>query len=194
VTELVTRPLTRDRWTDLERLFGPNGAYSNCWCTFQRQTGREFSAGCERRGAGNRALLRRLAEAGDEPGLIGYLGNEPVGWVSVGPRTGFGRILRSPITRLTADEAADEHVWSVVCFWMPRARRGQGIGRALLAAAVEHARSRGAAVIEGYPVDTHGGRIPNSDAFTGTLDLFRAAGFTPVSERIPGRPLVRREL
>jgi GNAT superfamily N-acetyltransferase len=194
MTGLVVRPLTPDRWTDLERLFGPNGAYSNCWCTFQRQTGREFSAGCERRGAGNRALLRELTEGGGEPGLIGYLGDEPAGWVSVGPRTGFGRILRSPITHLPPDERADASVWAVVCFWMPRVRRGQGIGRALLAAAVKHARLRGAAIIEGYPVDTHGRRIPTSDAFTGTLDLFRDAGFVRVSERVQGRPLVRLEL
>lgn len=194
MTELVTRPLTPERWPDIERLFGPNGAYSNCWCTFQRQTGREFSAGCERRGAGNRALLRELTEDGGEPGLIGYLDDEPAGWVSVGPRTGFGRILRSPITHLAPDERADASVWAVVCFWMPRARRGQGIGRALLAAAVDHARLRGAAVLEGYPVDTRGRRIPTSDAFTGTLDLFRDAGFARVSERVQGRPLVRLEL
>lgn len=193
MTSLLARPLTPDRWPDLERLFGPNGAYSNCWCTFQRQTGREFAAGCERRGAGNRALLRALTGRDEAPGLIGYQGEEPVGWVSVGPRTEFGRILRSPITRLSADEAADPDVWSVVCFWMPRDRRGQGIGRALLAAAVDHARGRGARSIEGYPVDTHGGRIPNSEAFTGTLDLFRGAGFRAISERVPGRPLVRRE-
>jgi len=194
VTDLVARPLTPERWPDLERLFGSNGAYANCWCTFQRQTGREFSAGCARGGAGNRALLHSLTDAGRVPGLIGYQGDEPVGWVSVGPRTEFGRTLRSPITRLAADEAADAAVWSVVCFWMPRGRRGQGIGRALLAAAVRHARERGAAAVEGYPVDTRGKRIPNSSAFTGTLDLFRSAGFSRISERVDGRPLVRLEL
>ncbi|CRK59775.1 hypothetical protein [Alloactinosynnema sp. L-07] len=26
--------LTERRWPALERLFGPNGAQSGCWCTF----------------------------------------------------------------------------------------------------------------------------------------------------------------
>ncbi len=174
---LVAHPLTPDRWADLERLFGPNGAYSNCWCAFQRVSGREFSAGCADRGAGNRALLRALTDEGRRPGLIGYVDGEPVGWVSVGPRTEFGRILRSPIARLSPEEKMDGSVWSVVCFFIPRGRRGHGIGQALLAEAVRHARAGGARLLEGYPVDTAGQRVQSSSAYTGTVELFRRAGF-----------------
>jgi GNAT superfamily N-acetyltransferase len=194
VAELVAHPLTPERWPDLERLFGPSGAYSNCWCAFQRVTGREFSAGCANRGAGNRALLRRLTEDGSRPGLIAYRDGEPVGWVSVGPRPEFGRILRSPITRLAPDEAADPSVWSVVCFFIPRDHRGRGLGRALLDQALRHARRGGASVLEGYPVDTGGERVQASSAFTGTLALFRDAGFEVVDERVERRPVVRLEL
>lgn len=191
---LVAHPLTPDRWPDLERLFGPSGAYSNCWCAFQRVTGREFSAGCAKGGAGNRALLRRLTMAGGRPGLIGYRDGEPVGWVSVGPRPEFGRILRSPITRLAPDEATDASVWSVVCFFIPRPHRGSGVGRALLDHAVRHARRAGASVLEAYPVDTGAARPQASSVFTGTLALFRAAGFEVVSERVERRPVVRLSL
>jgi GNAT superfamily N-acetyltransferase len=190
VSAVEVHPLTPERWPDLERLFGPSGAYSNCWCTFQRQTGREFAAGCENRGAGNRALLRALTDGGSPPGLIAYRDGVPVGWVSVGPRTEFGRILRSPITHLTPVEAANPTTWAIVCFWMPRAERGKGLGRTLLRAAIGHARSSGAMRLEGYPVDTHGARIPDGNAFTGTLDLFAGEGFASVSERVTGRPLV----
>ncbi|HEX6127534.1 MAG TPA: GNAT family N-acetyltransferase [Candidatus Limnocylindria bacterium] len=191
---LVAHPLTAERWPDLERLFGPSGAYSNCWCTFQRVTGREFSAGCRNRGAGNRSLLRRLTDDRRRPGLIGYRDGEPVGWISLGPRPEFGRILRSPITRLNPDQAADESVWSIVCFFIPRAYRGTGVGRALLQRAVAHARSSGASVLEAYPLDTRGARVPSSTAFTGTLDLFVSGGFQVVAERVPGRPVVRLAL
>ncbi|HEX2194446.1 MAG TPA: GNAT family N-acetyltransferase [Candidatus Limnocylindria bacterium] len=191
---LVARPLTPTRWQDLERLFGANGAYANCWCTFQRVTGREFSAGCANRGAGNRALLRRLTDEGRRPGLIGYRGGEPVGWVSVGPRPEFGRIVRSPITRLAPAERDDASVWSVVCFYIPRQHRRQGVGTALLDAAVRYARSRGAATLEAYPVDTRGSRIPSNQAYTGTVDLFRRAGFRRAGARLPHRPLMRLEL
>jgi len=191
---LAVHPLTRERWPDLLRLFGPSGAYSNCWCAFQRVTGREFSAGCGDRGAGNRALLRRLTDQGRTPGLIGYRGGEPVGWVSVGPRPEFGRIVRSPITRLDAEEAADASVWSVVCFYIPRAHRGAGVGRELLAGAIEHARRSGASSVEGYPIDTRGARAQGSTVFTGTLQFFLDAGFEVAAERLARRPVVRRRL
>lgn len=192
--DLETQPLTPDRWPDLERLFGPSGAYSNCWCAFQRVSGREFSAGCTNRGAGNRALLRRLTEDGGRPGLIGYRDGEPVGWVSVGPRPEFGRIVRSPIVRLSPDEAADGSVWSVACFFIPRAHRGSGVGRTLLDHAVRHARDADASVLEGYPVDTAGSRAQASSVFTGTLDLFLRAGFEVVGRRMERRPVVRLSL
>lgn len=191
---LQAHPLSPDRWADLERLFGPNGAYSNCWCTYQRVTGREFSAGCRNQGEGNRALLRSLTDAGRRPGLIGYRGGEPVGWVSVGPRIEFGRILRSPVTRVSREEAADGSVWSVVCFFIPRPHRAQGVGAGLLERAVAHARAGGARALEAYPVDTAGRRAPSSSVYTGTLPLFARAGFVKVAEHVAGRPVVRLEL
>lgn len=194
IADLEVQPLGPERWPDLERLFGPNGAYSNCWCAFQRVSGREFSAGCANRGAGNRALLQRLTEDGGRPGLIGYRDGQPVGWVSVGPRPEFGRIVRSPIVRVSPDEAEDASVWSVACFFIPRAHRGSGVGRALLDHAVRHAREAGASVLEGYPVDTAGTRAQASSVFTGTLDLFRGAGFAVVARRVERRPVVRLSL
>lgn len=191
---LEVHPLTPYRWGDLERLFGPNGAYSNCWCAFQRVSGREFGAGCANRGEGNRALLHRLTDEGRRPGLIAYRDGEPVGWVSVGSRVEFGRMLRSPILRLSREEAADASVFSVVCFYLPRPNRGQGIGPVLLEAAVAFARASGARAVEGYPVDTQGRRIASSSAFTGTREMFERAGFRVVHERIEARPLMRREL
>ncbi len=192
--ELIVLPLTDERWEDLEALFGPSGAYSNCWCAFQRVRGREFSAGCTDRGAGNRALLRSLVTEGRRPGLLAYRDRRPVGWVSAGPRPEFGRILRSPITRLDATAAADQSVWSIACFFIPTEHRGQGVASALLNAAVARARDASAVAIEGYPVDTRGERRQSSSLFTGTLDLFLRLSFAKVAERRPGRPVVRREL
>ncbi len=191
---IVVHALTASRWPDLERLFGPNGAYSNCWCAWQRVSGREFSAGCANRGAGNRELLHGLAMSGGQPGLIAYQQEGPIGWVSAAPRSEFGRILRSPVTRLTAAEAADSTVWSVACFFIPTAHRGQGVASVLLEAAISRAREASALAIEGYPVDTRGERRQSSSLFTGTLDLFLRFGFARVAEWRPGRPVVRLEL
>ena len=55
--QLAGRRHRRDQ-PDLERLFGPSGAYSGCWCMFFRQTSREFAAGA---GEPNRAAMPRNA-------------------------------------------------------------------------------------------------------------------------------------
>lgn len=189
---LRVEPVTPDRWDDLLRLFGPNGAYSNCWCSFFRQTGREFSAGCTNRGAGNRSLLRTLVRDGRVPGLLAYRDDEPVGWVSVAPRTEFGRVLRSPITKLPPDAGDEGTTWSIVCLYVPRANRRQGVARALIAGAVDWARAQGATTLEGYPYDTRGQRHDSASLYVGTVDLFAASGFVEIARRIESRPVMER--
>jgi len=191
------RPATPDRWRELAAFFGPSGAYSGCWCTYWRRTSTEFDAGCRDGAKGNRAVLRRLTAGRRVPGLIGYDEEQPVGWVSLSPRPEFGRLLRSRNLRPGPDEDPDDtSVWSLVCFWVPRGRRGDGVGTALLAAAVEHARRGGARLLEAYPVDVSD-RVPAAEAYTGTVAMFRRAGFTEAPDRQPAsgrRVVVRLEL
>ena len=189
-------PVTADRWADLVNLFGPSGASDNCWCTWWRQTGAEFTRGIERRGAGNRELMDGVVAHGRRPGLMAYRNGQAVGWISVAPRPDYGRVIRSPSLGpgRRSPEAADPLVWSVVCFWMPRRERGKGVAMALLRAAVDHARAGGARVLEAYPVDTGTERRPQSSVFTGTLAMFERVGFTEVERRTEGRPIVRLDL
>jgi GNAT superfamily N-acetyltransferase len=135
--------------------------------------------------------MQRVVEAGSEPGLLAYREGQAVGWISVAPRPQYGRILRSRRIGPVPDEASDESVWSVVCFWIPRGERGKGIASELLKAGVAHARERGATMLEAYPVDTAGGRKPSANLFTGTLAMFRRAGFRE-AERPRGAQLVVR--
>ena len=185
------RAVTADRWEDLAAFFGPSGAFAHCWCTWWRQTSAEFSQGIEDMGASNRAFMQSLVEAGTEPGLLAYRDGQPVGWTSVAPRPQYGRIIRSRRIGPDPEEAADERIWSVVCFWIPRRERGKGVANALLKAAVEHARSRGATSLEAYPVDAAGGRQPSANLFTGTLTMFQRASFREV-DRPRGAQMVMR--
>lgn len=188
---LDIRPVTADRWEDLAAFFGPSGAFAHCWCTWWRQTAAEFSQGEAEGGDGNRALMHEIVEAGSEPGLLAYRDGQPVGWTSVAPRPQYGRILRSRRIGPAPGEEADEHIWSVVCFWIPRRERGKGVANALLKAAVDQARARGATTLEAYPVDTAGGRRPSANLFTGTLSMFQRAGFHEV-DRPRGAQMVMR--
>lgn len=183
------RPVTADRWDDLRAFFGPSGAYSGCWCTFWRIPRRDFEEGCRGGAAGNRTVMRRLTGEGSVPGLLAYDADQPVGWVTVGPRQAYPVLGRSPTLKPTDPD--EPGVWLVPCFWVPRAWRGKGVATALLAAAVEYAGARGAAVVEGYPVQVDG-QLPPADAYTGTTRLFRRAGFR-VHRRPPrGRRVVMR--
>lgn len=177
-------PATPERWGDLVKLFGPKGAYAGCWCMWFRLTNAQFERGS---GQGNRRRLKRLVDDGREPGLLAYLDGEPVGWVSVAPREEYGRVERSP----TLKRVDDRPVWSIVCFYIDRKRRGEGIGAALLDAAVDHAARRGARLVEGYPEIPRTDRMPSYLAYTGVLSMFERAGFHQAARR-GARPIMRR--
>ncbi len=137
----------------------------------------------------NRAELRALVDAGEPPGLIGYLGRKPVGWVSLGPREDFAKLQRSPVMK----PVDDQRVWSIVCFVVPGEHRGQGIARALLGGAIAYAKKRGARLLEAYPVDKPD-RASDESMWFGAKSMYDAAGFKEVARRKPQRPVVRLQL
>jgi GNAT superfamily N-acetyltransferase len=190
--DLTVRPLTADRWADLEALFAARGcgAARRCWCMFYRRTGRAPAlSGGRARASANRAALKALAGSDRPPGLIAYRDKTPVGWVSLGPREDFARLQRSSVMK-PVDHTP---VWSIVCFVVPAERRGQGIARELLEGAIAYARRRGARMLEAYPVDRSGYSSDESMWF-GAKSMYDHAGFREVARRSPHRPLVRRPI
>jgi GNAT superfamily N-acetyltransferase len=140
-----------------------------------------------RKGEGNRRALRRIVEAGDTPGLLAYVGREPVAWCAVAPREAFRTLERSRVlARLD-----DAPVWSVVCLFVAKGHRGRGITERLLRAAVDHVRRRGGKTLEGYPVDPGERQIPPVFAWTGLASAFRKAGFVEAGRRSATRPIMR---
>ena len=186
MSSLVVKPVTPARWDDLERLFGPNGAYSGCWCMFFRQTSAEYAANS---GDANRDVLRSLVQRRKVPGLIAYVDGDPAGWVSVAPREQFGRVERSPLFKR---DTVERGVWSIVCFFVHRSHRKRGVASALVTSAVEYAVAKGASSVEGYPFDpNHKSKWSSAEAYIGTVDMFSACGFEEVSRPKPARPLMR---
>jgi len=189
MTQYVVKPVTKDRWDDLVELFGPSGAYSGCWCMFPRLTGAEFSANGNK---GNKAAMKKIVARNEVPGLLAYAAGKPVGWISVGPRPVFGRIERSPLFKAVDDQP----VWSVVCFFIHRDFRNQGVGKSLLQAAADYARSKGARLLEAYPIDTKGKHWEHGEAsiFMGTQTIFERAGYKVVARRKERRPMMHKKL
>lgn len=182
-------PVSADRWDDLETLFGPNGAYSNCWCTWFLLSSRQWDdAGA----AGRRELLAGQVAEGREPGLLAYDGDEPVGWCAVGPRERYARFT-SPRARVYK-AVDDEPSWVVSCFFIRKDRRGTGVASALLEAAVAHAAEHGATVVEGYPIDRETTTEHSAASlYVGTRSMFATTGFTEAA-RHEGRPVMRRRV
>ncbi len=132
--------------------------------------------------------MRGIVHGGTVPGLVGYVDGVPAGWVSVAPREQFPVLERSRVSKRVDDEA----VWSVVCFFVARPRRRQGISIRLLDAAVEYAFSQGAGIVEGYPVEPKKSSMPDAFAWHGLAVVFSRAGFTEVARRSETRPVMRR--
>jgi GNAT superfamily N-acetyltransferase len=181
--DLQIYPLTLDRWKDLETLFGSHGAFGNCWCMWFRQTNKEWNAS---NGEERKAGLRGQVDSGLEPGLIGYDGSRPVAWVSLGPRPDFPRLAHSRVAR----PIDDRPVWAVVCFFVERSYRRQGVTVELLKAAVEFSRQHGASILEGYPVEP-AEQKPDPWVYHGLSAAFRKAGFVEVGRHLENRPIMR---
>jgi GNAT superfamily N-acetyltransferase len=144
----------------------------------------------QKKGDGNRRAMRALVDAGRVPGLLGFLGTEPVGWVSLEPRAVFPRLASSRVLA----PVDDAPVWSIVCLFVAKPHRRSGISVRLLRAAVDWARSRGASIVEGYPVEPRLDTVPDVFAWTGIVSAFETAGFREVLRRSEGRPIMRRRV
>jgi len=180
-------PVTADRWNDLEALFGERGACGGCWCMAWRLPRRDWEAG---KGETNRRALRAIVAAGHTPGVLAYRGNEPVGWCAVAPRHEYVSLAGSRILR----PVDDTPVWSISCLFLRKDHRRVGLSSRLLRAAVDLAATKGAQVVEGYPVEPYRADAPAAFLWTGVPSAFLHAGFSEVARRSRTRPIMRFEI
>ncbi|ESZ38707.1 GNAT family N-acetyltransferase [Mesorhizobium sp. L2C066B000] len=171
--------VTRQTRADFEGLFEAQGGPKYCWCMAWRPLPgrREHVQHAELK----RAMMA-LVEAGTPVGILAQIDGKTVGWCSVAPRQTY--------RKLTSQQDDDETgIWSIVCFYVPRALRGGGLAAALLDAVIDHAFAKGAGVIEAYPVD----EASPSYRFMGFRDMFIARGFHEVGMAGSRRHVMRLE-
>jgi GNAT superfamily N-acetyltransferase len=171
------KEIDQKSWTDLEQLFESRGGPKFCWCMVWRATPEESK---QTNPHWKKDALKRRVDEGIPVGILGYSGEEPVAWCSIAPRTSYLRLKG-------IEEVFDENVWSLVCFFIVRKYRGQGITRQLINAAVETARQKGATIVEAYPVN------PDSPSyrFMGFVNSFKSAGFEDVGNAGIRRHIMR---
>ena len=175
---------TASRWSDVEALFGERGACGGCWCMAWRLRNKEWIAG---KGNKNKRAFKKIVTSGEGPGVLGYLGKQPVAWCALAPRETYSYLERSRVLRPVDEEA----VWSVSCLFILKPYRRKGISVRMLKAAVELAAERGAKIVEGYPTEPTMERTPDPFVWTGIPSAFRKAGFKEVLRRSKTRPIMR---
>ena len=163
---IAVRPVTNDNWKDFVRLFETKGSPHHCWCTAYRVR----DAGSLGKSA-KKGHMAMLVDNGTPIGVLAYDAEEPVGWCSIAPRETYVRLEKSRTMPRATPPATS--TWAILCFFVPRSRRQQGVTQALVGGAVAYAKEHGAKVVEGYPFDTMG----ISSIHRGHSRVFEKAGF-----------------
>jgi GNAT superfamily N-acetyltransferase len=172
---IAVEPATLARFDDVAAVIGPkNPASSVCWCLSHRidaKTNRELV------GPARAEYVRALCSGDVAPGVLAYDGDAVAGWAAVAPRAEL------PFARSTKIPHVDDlPVWSVWCIRVRPGHRGKGVSHRLLEGAVAYARSHGAPMVEGYPVDNRGAKVDQTMAYVGTRAVFERAGFTKAAD------------
>lgn len=163
---VLVAPVTPDRLADLASLFEARGGPHYCWCSAYRDPPARTATKLEKK----TALCDRIT-AYEPVGVLAYIDGKPVGWCSVSPRESYGRLVRSKA--MPTDAARSNVTWSMMCLFVPRQHRGQGLAGHLIDGAIKYAAEAGARVIEAFPFDTSG----TTATHRGHSEMFRAAGF-----------------
>ena len=177
---LEFHPVTVEPLPDLARFSEQHGKFRYCSCMRWRMTSADYHRSTTESRV---AALDELVRQGTPVGVLAYMDGDPVGWCSIAPRETYAALERYQ----ALPRVDDAPVWSVVCFFVARRVRGQGVTLGLLKATVEYARSHGAEVVEGYPVE------PGSRLYTymGSPSTFRRAGFHDVTPSGQARRVMR---
>ncbi|MGH2515755.1 MAG: GNAT family N-acetyltransferase, partial [Ktedonobacterales bacterium] len=173
VPVLEFRPITHEQLPDLVLFSEQHGKFRYCSCMRWRMTSTNFRHSTKESRV---AALDDLVCRGTPVGVLAYSDDKPVGWCSVAPRETY-----EALERYQALPRIDNlSTWSVACFFVDRKFRRQGVTLGLLRTAVDYARSQGADVVEGYPVEPG----PRLYTYMGSPSIFRRAGFLDVT--LPG--------
>lgn len=162
---IIVRPAV-GRYQDFAAVVGTQRPDAGgCWCMAYRDS---RVPNLERP-----AYMQAECSTEPGPGVLVYVDDVAAGWCSIAPRERYRRLLNSR----TIPVLDDRDAWVAVCFVVRGGYRKHGLMHRLLSGAVEHADAYGAEIVEGYPVETGGGRVDVISGYVGTVDLFERAGF-----------------
>jgi len=158
MSEFHYKPIDKSNWYDLEKLFESKGGPHNCWCMVWRNMNEEANRANK---TNKKNSLKNYIDSEKSVGLLCYNNSEAIAWCSIAPRESY--------RELSGDNSLTK-VWSLVCFFIKREYRKQGITEELIKQALQFAKENGAEYVEAYPVD------PESPSY-------RFMGFKPMFDK-----------
>lgn len=121
----------------------------------------------------NREVLTQALARDEVWGIVALDEERVIGWARLAPASEVPKLAD-----LEPDPPADAA--SLLCMSVTEDRRGRGVARALLVAAIGEARARGFAQLRAYPRPEDG--LDAGGVWTGPRRLFEAHGFVKVHE------------
>lgn len=178
-------PLDMTTWDAFAALTSKhNGIFGGCWCTaFHPRAGRsDFPDGQSRK--------RDLVEHGNAHAALVMDGDVAVGWCQFGSPDELPEIYHRKEYAAVFDDAPP---YRLTCFFVDRDHRRDGVAKFALQGALDLIAAEGGGVVEGYPVTrVPGKKVSSSFLFSGTREMFEAAGFAEVRSLGTKRTVMRK--
>jgi hypothetical protein len=167
--DYVVKALAPDTWDAFAALVERhNGIFGGCWCTWfhTMHSEKTFDA------ADNRALKKRLVEAGRAHAALVFDGGEAVAWAQFGPPAELPNIYHRKEYEAELERLPD---YRITCLFVDKRYRRKGVTELALRGALGLIAQAGGGVVEGYPHDTEGKKV--SVLYNSTRTVFERAGF-----------------
>lgn len=164
------KQLSIDTWADFVSLMQTEAQCSECWCLNHRE-----AAGCPT-GLAAQNKMKQLTTEEKVGGLLAYQGQKCVGWIAIDSM--------ADLIGHDCQASGKPNEWSIHCVFVREGHRGQGISTELIQAAIDFAKSKGAALVSAFPIPTEKRkRFPVNEAeFSGRFSSFSKMGFIPDGE------------
>lgn len=176
---ITVHPVTEDRVDDWLRFFdhdafAGNPDWAACYCLEPHLPATPDQP--ERAWRESRAIVAGRLRCGSTFGYLAYADGRPAGWANASLRSDYG-LYRN------VDPAGPgpTSVIGVSCFVIAPPFRRHGVAAALLDRVIADASARGAAWIEGYPLNTP--EQNDASHFRGPRSMYDARGFAPIEVR-----------
>lgn len=163
------KPLTSENWHDFEKLFSACEQCRECWCLNHRVRPSEVVTGEQAK-----AKMKSLLAAGQVGGLLGYVTDQCVAWLSVDALS-----TQCGHDYVTEGNSFTPNTWTIHCVYIAPKCRGLGYSQELIRAGIEFAKSQGAKEVLVFPIpEETRAKFPEGEAeFSGRHSTFKKIGF-----------------